>query len=100
MSGSRPPTAAAIRLGLRENLAQFTLLVIVNAFVGAMVGIERSILPAIAEQDFAIALQHDGNVGPRADQPPQHALQLLIRRGAVVDEQLVRRRLHEVHRGR
>jgi MFS family permease len=43
------------RLGLRENAAQFTLLVIVNAFVGAMVGIERSILPAIAEQEFALA---------------------------------------------
>ncbi|MGH9329319.1 MAG: MFS transporter, partial [Vicinamibacterales bacterium] len=41
-----------IRLGLRENIAQFALLVIVNAFVGAMVGMERSILPAIAEQDF------------------------------------------------
>jgi len=44
--------AASVRLGLRENLAQFTLLVIVNAFVGAMVGLERSILPAIAEQEF------------------------------------------------
>jgi MFS family permease len=43
---------AAVRLGLRENVAQFTLLVIVNAFVGAMVGMERSILPAIAEHDF------------------------------------------------
>jgi MFS family permease len=43
---------ARVRLGLRENLAQFTLLVIVNAFVGGMVGMERSILPAIAEQDF------------------------------------------------
>ena len=42
----------AVRLGLRENVAQFTLLVVVNAFVGAMVGMERSILPAIAEQDF------------------------------------------------
>jgi MFS family permease len=42
----------AVRLGLQENVAQFTLLVIVNAFVGAMVGIERSILPAIAEQVF------------------------------------------------
>ena len=51
-------SAAALhspRLGLRENAAQFTLLVIVNAFVGAMVGIERSILPAIAEQEFALA---------------------------------------------
>ena len=44
-----------IRLGLRENLAQFSLLVLINAFVGAMVGLERSILPAIAEQDFHIA---------------------------------------------
>ena len=42
----------AVRLGLRENVAQFTLLVIVNAFVGAMIGMERSILPAIAQQDF------------------------------------------------
>jgi MFS family permease len=44
-----------VRLGLRENLAQFSLLVVVNAFVGAMAGMERSILPAIAEQDFHIA---------------------------------------------
>ena len=48
-------SAGAVRLGLRENLAQFTLLVVVNAFVGAMVGLERSILPAIAEQDFQLA---------------------------------------------
>jgi MFS family permease len=41
-----------IRLGLRANAAQFTLLVIVNAFVGAMVGMERTILPAIAEHEF------------------------------------------------
>ena len=45
----------SIRLGLRENLGQFSLLVLVNAFVGAMVGLERSILPAIAEQEFHIA---------------------------------------------
>lgn len=44
-----------VRLGLRENLGQFSLLVIVNAFVGAMVGMERTILPAIAEQDFHLA---------------------------------------------
>jgi MFS family permease len=42
-------------LGLRENLAQFTLLVVVNAFVGAMVGIERSILPLLAEREFHLA---------------------------------------------
>ena len=44
-----------VRLGLRENLAQFSLLVVVNAFVGAMVGMERAILPPIAEQDFHLA---------------------------------------------
>jgi MFS family permease len=44
-----------IQLGLRENISQFSLLVMVNAFVGAMVGLERSILPAIAEQDFELA---------------------------------------------
>lgn len=44
-----------VRLGLRENAAQFSLLVIVNAFVGAMAGLERSILPAIAEQEFGLA---------------------------------------------
>ena len=42
------------RLGIRENFAQFTLLIVVNAFVGAMVGMERSILPSIAEQDFGM----------------------------------------------
>jgi MFS family permease len=42
----------AIRLGLRENRGQFGLLVLVNAFVGAMVGMERSILPALAEDEF------------------------------------------------
>jgi MFS family permease len=44
-----------VRLGLRENVAQFSLLVIVNAFVGAMVGMERTILPPIAEKDFHLA---------------------------------------------
>src|SRR6266511_270396 len=49
------PPRAEVRLGLGANLAQFSLLVVVNAFVGAMVGLERSILPAIAEQDFHLA---------------------------------------------
>ena len=43
---------AGIRLGLRENAAQFALLVLVNALVGAMAGMERSILPLIAEREF------------------------------------------------
>jgi MFS family permease len=42
-------------LGLRENWRQFTLLVIINAFVGGMIGLERTILPEIAEADFGIA---------------------------------------------
>ena len=41
-----------VQLGLRNNLAQFSLLVVVNALVGAMVGMERTILPPIAEQEF------------------------------------------------
>jgi MFS family permease len=44
-----------VRLGIRENLGQFSLLVLVNAFVGAMVGMERTLLPPIAEQDFHLA---------------------------------------------
>lgn len=47
--------AAPPRLGIRTNLAQFSLLVLVNAFVGGMVGIERSILPALAQQEFGLA---------------------------------------------
>jgi MFS family permease len=43
-----------VQLGLRENAAQFALLVLVNAFVGAMVGMERSILAALAEAEFAL----------------------------------------------
>jgi MFS family permease len=48
-------SSALPRLGLRQNLAQFSLLVLVNAFVGAMIGMERSILPALAEQEFQLA---------------------------------------------
>lgn len=44
-----------VKLGLKENWRQFTLLVIVNAFVGGMIGLERSILPQIAEAEFHIA---------------------------------------------
>jgi MFS family permease len=44
-----------VRLGLRANLAQFSLLVVVNAFVGAMIGLERTLLPKIAEQEFQLA---------------------------------------------
>ena len=43
-----------VELGLRENLGQFSLLVAVNALVGAMVGLERSTLPLIASEDFGV----------------------------------------------
>jgi MFS family permease len=46
---------APVRLGLRENASQFSLLVAVTGFVGAMVGLERSTLPLIGRQDFGLA---------------------------------------------
>ena len=45
---------AQVRLGLRENLPQFSLLVAVNVLVGAMVGLERSTLPLIGEDEFGL----------------------------------------------
>jgi MFS family permease len=42
------------RLGLRENAGQFSLLVVLNAFVGAMVGLERTVLPLLGEQEFGL----------------------------------------------
>jgi MFS family permease len=47
-------TRAPVRLGLRENATQFSLLVAVNAFVGAMVGLERSTLPLVGRDDFGL----------------------------------------------
>ena len=47
--------AVSPSLGLRANLPQFSILVLVNAFVGGMVGIERSILPALAQDEFGLA---------------------------------------------
>ena len=44
-----------IKLGLKENWKQFSLLVIINGFVGGMVGLERTILPKLAEEEFNIA---------------------------------------------
>src|SRR5439155_97138 len=42
------------RLGLRENLGQFVLLVVINAFVGSMVGLERTVLPLLGEREFGL----------------------------------------------
>jgi len=52
-----PETTPAIRLGLGANWRQFALLVVVNAFVGAMVGLERTVVPLIARADFGLVSQ-------------------------------------------
>ncbi|MBI2267507.1 MAG: MFS transporter [Armatimonadetes bacterium] len=49
-----PPHSEPIRLGLKENLDQFVLLVLINAFVGAMVGLERTVVPLIGEREFGL----------------------------------------------
>lgn len=46
-----------VKLGMKENWQQFTLLVIINAFVGGMIGLERSIFPLLAEKEFSVASQ-------------------------------------------
>ncbi len=43
-----------IQLGLRQNWQQFALLIVVNAFVGAMVGLERTVVPLLAEEAFGL----------------------------------------------
>ena len=48
------PAAPLLRLGLRENAAQFILLVAVNALVGGMLGQERTVLPLLAEREFGL----------------------------------------------
>ena len=51
---SAPTTEAPLRLGLHENIAQFTLLVGVNALVGGMIGQERTVLPLLAKEEFGL----------------------------------------------
>lgn len=48
------PPAREIKLGLRENLGQFSLLVLINVFVGMMVGLERTVVPLIGEREFGL----------------------------------------------
>jgi len=58
MNASSPESAAPrqrVSLGLRENWRQFSLLVLVNAFVGGMVGLERTVVPLIGSEEFRIA---------------------------------------------
>jgi MFS family permease len=51
----RGPGSPTTRLGLHENWQQFSLLVLINAFVGGMVGLERTVVPLIGSQEFKIA---------------------------------------------
>jgi MFS family permease len=53
-TGASPP-APGTRLGLAENWRQFSLLILINAFVGGMVGLERTVVPLIGAEDFRIA---------------------------------------------
>jgi predicted MFS family arabinose efflux permease len=46
-----------MRLGLKENWRQFSLLVLVNAFVGGMVGLERTVVPLIGAEEFGLVLR-------------------------------------------
>ncbi|RWF70248.1 MAG: MFS transporter, partial [Mesorhizobium sp.] len=48
-------TAPAVALGLKANWKQFALLVLINAFVGGMVGIERTVVPLIGAEEFGVA---------------------------------------------
>jgi MFS family permease len=50
-----PPPPSTVALGLRANWRQFWLLVLVNAFVGAMVGLERTVVPLLAQVEFGLA---------------------------------------------
>ena len=56
-AGTNPSVRAdaGITLGLRENWQQFSLLVLINAFVGGMVGLERTVVPLIGSEEFRIA---------------------------------------------
>jgi MFS family permease len=56
-AGTNPSVRAdaGITLGLRENWQQFSLLVLINAFVGGMVGLERTVIPLIGSEEFKIA---------------------------------------------
>src|SRR5882672_9594840 len=51
----RAPGSPNIRLGLRDNWQQFSLLVLINVFVGGMVGLERTVVPLIGSEEFRIS---------------------------------------------
>ena len=67
-----------IRLGLRENLGQFSLLVLVNAFVGAMVGMERSILLGDGRQNAPFHADRGTDEGIHQHQQREKRLSVTI----------------------
>jgi MFS family permease len=54
MAGTDLKAGGEVRLGLKENWRQFSLLVLINAFVGGMVGIERTVVPLVGAEEFHI----------------------------------------------
>jgi MFS family permease len=52
---NRGVESAAVRLGLAENLPQFLLLMLINALVGGMIGLERTVVPLLGAEEFRIA---------------------------------------------
>src|ERR671912_435654 len=50
-----PASQPAAKLGLRENWRQFSLLVLVNAFVGGMVGLERTVVPLVGSEELRLS---------------------------------------------
>ena len=48
--------ASAVRFGLRANAGQFGLLMLINAFVGGMVGLERTVVPLVGTKEFGLLL--------------------------------------------
>jgi len=53
-AAARPLDVADVHLGLRENAGQFAILVGLNALVGSMVGLERSVVPLVGKEDFGL----------------------------------------------
>jgi cyanate permease len=47
-------TVPQIRLGLKPNINQFLLLILVNAFVGAMIGLEQTVVPLLGKEEFGL----------------------------------------------
>ena len=60
----------SLSLGLSENIGQFSLLVLINAFVGGMVGLERTVLPLIAERGYHLQAELRATATDWHDMPP------------------------------